>query len=197
MHSKFRERGDDRVNALREFSGERSRGAARRLRARCVDEVRHALGLREVHAAVEERSARELPGLGDARAQLDAAAHQLPQHDGAAVTLELDDVLARVRMRGRKEERDAAIDQGAVAVAEIGKRRMARHGHRPGDSLHDGAGALARDAHDPDPATAGRRGNRGDGVAAAQRRAFAAASAANVLLMCHCCRIDSRFCTTQ
>ena len=120
------------------------------------------------------------------------------QHDGTAVSLELEDVFARIGVRRGKEDRDSAIDQRAVAIAEIGECRVTGRGHRAGNAPRYGPHVPARDPDHSDPAAARRGGDGGDCLAGGgQRRAFAAASAFSVLLMCHCCRIDSMFWQTQ
>ena len=102
----------------REFAGEAARRRAHGRRRRRFDHVGDAFGLREIELAVEERALRELAGLGEPRAELDAAREQQP-HDGrAAVAVPLDDVFAGVGMRSRKVERDARIDRRAVRVAK-------------------------------------------------------------------------------
>ena len=88
-----------------------------------VDEVDDALGLREIELAVEIRAPRELAGLGDARAELEAALQQQPQHDRAAVAVQLEHVLTRVRLRAPEKERDALVDGFAVGVAKSREHR--------------------------------------------------------------------------
>ncbi len=128
VHAKLEERGRDRFHLPRELPGERARRAARGFLARSFDEVRDALGLREVEASIQECAPRELARLRDARAKLDAAAHDLAQHDGTAVPLELEHVFSGIGIGPRKEERDAPVDQRAARLAEIGERRVARLG---------------------------------------------------------------------
>ena len=182
---------DQRVDAPRELAGERTQRALRAASA-LEASMRSAtpLGLREVEAIVEERAARELAGLGDARAQLDAAAQQLAHHDRAAVALQLEHVLAGIRMR-RAESRarcprrcsspSAARKCASVACRGAGSApRIAR------DAI---AARRARDAHDSDAAAPGRRRDRGDRVAAGALSAGLSPwlRASSVRLMCHCC----------
>ena len=76
--------------------------------------------------------------------------------------------------------------------------RVSRCREGAGDGSRDVARARAGYADHADAAAARGSGDGGDRLAAAaQRRAFALASASRVRLMCHCCTIDSRFCTTQ
>jgi hypothetical protein len=74
----------------------RQRAVGRRRRAR-ADELHDGLGLAEVQAAVQEGPQRELPGPRRPRAGLDRGAQHAAAADRAAVDLQLDHVLARVR----------------------------------------------------------------------------------------------------
>jgi hypothetical protein len=60
------------IDRAGEFSCQRAKGAARRFRAGCIDQIRNRFSLRQVHAPVEESAARELPGLGESRSRLHA-----------------------------------------------------------------------------------------------------------------------------
>ena len=75
-----------------------------------VDQIGDRLGLRQIDPAVEERPQRELPRLGETRSTRGSRGDDRAQHDRAAVCAELDDVVARVRMRGGKESGDDVID---------------------------------------------------------------------------------------
>jgi hypothetical protein len=119
-------RVDDRVHLARERAGQAARRRARRGRARRVDQVGDALGLREVELAVQERAPRELARPGDARAERDAAREQRSQRRGAAVPVELDDGLAGVRRRRGERDREPLVDRRALRVAERGERGRAR-----------------------------------------------------------------------
>ena len=115
-----------------------------------------------------------------------------------AVALQLDHVFTGIRMRRGEEEHQALVDRGSVCCTEMREVRVARSGHAARQVAADVGCERAGDAHDADPAAPRGRGDGGDGLAArVQRRAFAFASFSSVRLMCHCCRIDSRFCTTQ
>ena len=76
-HAQLRDGVDQRADFARELARE---AAHRRARRRCrggLDVVGHALRLREVELAVQERPARELAGLREARTELEAA----PEHE--------------------------------------------------------------------------------------------------------------------
>jgi hypothetical protein len=75
----------------------------RRRRGARADELHHALRLRQVEAAVQKRAQRELPGPRRPRAGLDGGAQHAAAADGAAVALQLNDVLARVGPGGAGE----------------------------------------------------------------------------------------------
>src|SRR5689334_13984484 len=101
-------------------------------------------------------------------------------------------------MRRRKVEREALVDRGAVRGNEASERRVPWLRNRAGDGARDRSGEAPRNADDTDAPASRGGGDGGDRLAARrQRRAFAFASASSVRLMCHCCTIDSRFCTTQ
>ena len=95
-------------DGARELAGERARGRARRRLGRCIDQVGHRLGLRQVESIVEERTPRELPRLGKPQAhrapRLEAARDQQAQHDRTAMPLQFEHVLAGVRMRRRESK---------------------------------------------------------------------------------------------
>ena len=75
-----------------------------------VDQIGDRLGLRQIDPAVEERPQRELPRLGETRSARHSRGDDRPKDDRASVGAELDDVLAGVRMRGRKVGGDDVID---------------------------------------------------------------------------------------
>ena len=158
VHAQLRERVDDRFDARGEFAGERARRATRRFRARGVDQVGHALGLRQVETLVQEGAPREFAGLREPGAERHAAAQDLAQHDRAAVALQLEHVFAGVRMRGGKEEGDAFVEEGAAGARESRRAsRAAASGMRPDDGAGDLARERARDADYADAAAARRR----------------------------------------
>ena len=85
-----------------------------------VDQIGDRLGLHEIDAAVQKCAKRELARLGKPRPQRHRLLDDLPQHDGASVSADFDDVLAGVGMRGREVGRDDLV---AVRARE---RRIAR-----------------------------------------------------------------------
>ena len=105
----------------RELAGQAARRRARRGGGRGVDQVGDALGLREVELAVQERALREFAGLrrgarrarGSARAASRSTAR-------AAVAVQLEHVLAGVRMR-RRESR-CARPWSSVSPSRAAKR---------------------------------------------------------------------------
>ena len=164
-HAQLDQRVDQRADLARERAGEAARRRARRGRRRRVDEVGDALGLREVELAVEKRALRELARPREARAELDAAREQQPQHRRAAVAVQLEHVLAGVGARRREVERDALVERLAVARRETWRasRRAARVARRTIPAMIAGTPAPGH-ADDADAAAAGRRGDRRDRV---------------------------------
>ena len=68
---------------------------------RGFDEIADSLGLRKIEAAVEIRAKRELAWFGKARSGEHGPFHAVTQHDGSAMTGDLDHVLGGVRPRRR------------------------------------------------------------------------------------------------
>mmetsp|Transcript_32493 Transcript_32493/g.76308 ORF Transcript_32493/g.76308 Transcript_32493/m.76308 type:complete len:400 (-) Transcript_32493:129-1328(-) len=85
-----------------------------------VDQVGHGLGLGQVELAVQEGALGELSRLGQPQVDtgLDDPRQQQLHHHGAPVGLQLQHMLAGVGMRGRKVQREALVDGGALGVAE-------------------------------------------------------------------------------
>ena len=128
-----------RVDVARERAGQRARRRARGRFGVGVDQVGDRLGLRQVELAVEERAQRELAGLRQSQARraarrlasisrrLQAARKQQLQHHRAAMGLQLEHVFAGVRVRRRKEQRQAVVD-GAPWLVE--QRTVVRDARR-------------------------------------------------------------------
>src|SRR5476651_2410148 len=138
VHAKPDQLVDQRMHAPRKIPGERARRAARRLHARRIDEVGDAFGLRQVETVVEEGALGEFAGLREPRAQLDASMKELLHHDRAAVALQLEHILPRIRVRGREEKRDTPVHDVALDGAKARQGRVAGCGLRSGDRLRDG-----------------------------------------------------------
>ena len=127
------EQGVYGVRPPRDRPGELSGGVLRRGGGLGVDYIHDRLGLREVHAAVQEGALRELPGPRLARAEGEEPPERLREHDRRAVALELRRVLARIRARRAAYRAQAAVERPAVrrrqrAVYELPRRVRA---HRP------------------------------------------------------------------
>src|SRR5882672_567871 len=103
---------------LREFPAQRAQRAPRRSLGSGVDKVGHALGLREIELVIQEGASGEFPGLGEARAKLQASPQDHLQHHGPSVTLQLEHVFAGIGRRCSKEKRDAVVDRLAGGAAE-------------------------------------------------------------------------------
>ena len=95
------------------------------------DEICNGLSLHEIDASIEEGSQRELTGFRVARAATERRFHDRPQHDGAAVRAQLDDVVSGVRMGGGKVGGNGLIDRPGACPAGPGccVRRPIRRSH--------------------------------------------------------------------
>jgi hypothetical protein len=90
----------------RERAVERAARRARRRLGTRFDQIGDGLGLREVQLVVQERATREFARLREpqpeAAAGIEAALQQQLHHDRPAMTLQLEHMLAGVRMRRGK-----------------------------------------------------------------------------------------------
>ena len=115
------------VDGRRELAFERAHGRARRLRGAARDEIGDRLGLQQIDLVVQERAQRELAGLRGTRAERKRGGQQRVADDAPTVAVELDDVLARERVRTREEQHEASIERGTAGVAkgaELGLPRL-------------------------------------------------------------------------
>ena len=131
------------------------------------DEVRDGLGAGEVDAAMEEGAAGELTGPGGADGGvLQGAGEQQAQEAGAAMGLELDDVLAGEGMRRAEEQEQPLVEHGAGGIdegGEIGVPGGGRDGHAGREQPAHLEGGGAGEAEDADGASGGSGGERGEG----------------------------------
>ena len=160
------------MDLLGELAGQRAHCRACRRRGGGLDQIGHALGLREVELAVEEGTAGEFARLGQAGAELQATLEQHLHDDRSAMTLQLDHVLAGEGGRRGEVEEDALIDRPLVLVEEASEVRGARPRGAAAQGEGEGAEAGARDADDTDAAAARCRRDRGDRVRRACRPTF-------------------------
>ena len=126
------QRFGQRLDLVRKCAVERARRRARGRLGAGVDQVGDGLGLRQVELVVEKRALGELARPGDAqggqdgrsvaavdrRRGFETAREQQLQHDRTAVRLQLEHVLSGVRMRRRKEDRQAVVDRRSGSVAK-------------------------------------------------------------------------------
>jgi hypothetical protein len=99
------ERLGHRLDHDRELALERAHGRARRLARSGINEIGNRLRLRQIEFVVEERALRELARQRAPRPELKRTRNQFFLHDGTAVSLQLEHVLAGVRLGGGKEKR--------------------------------------------------------------------------------------------
>jgi hypothetical protein len=129
--------------------------------------------LGEIEFVVQKRTPREFAGLGEPQIERStrfetALQHEL-QHHRSAVTLQLENMLARVRVRRGKVERNAAIENLASRIDERHITRVARSEHLAAKRLRQRvraglAGASERYAHDTDSTPSGSGGNGDDRI---------------------------------
>ena len=128
------------------------------------DQVGDRLGLRQVQPVVEEGPLAELARPRHPRAEVATARHQLLQHDGAAVRLQLHHVLAGEAGGCGEVQREAIVDGAAIGIHEGDVVGVPRRKGARGDRFADGHAARAGQAHDADTARARRRRDRDDRV---------------------------------
>ena len=121
----------------------------------------------EIHAAVLERAAGELAGLGVAEAfELRERRQRRGDHRAAAVDLQLGDVLAGLALRRREPERQAFVDDLAGGrIAHPRQRRPPRLRHAADHALERDTRPRARDADHRDRRRRPAGGEGEDGVA--------------------------------
>ena len=102
-HPELHQSVEKRVDLAREFADQAARCRANAGGRRGADEIGHRFGLSEVDLVVEKRALGELTRLGKARAEIEAALQHQRQNGRAAVSLQLENVFARVRRRRGEE----------------------------------------------------------------------------------------------
>ena len=137
-----------------------------------TDELHDALGAGKVNPSAEESAFRELARLRRSCPRLPRAQQYLAQNDRAAMTLQLDGVLARIGMRGAHIEKNPLVDDGAVRCNDVPVACSVRRGrpeiapHRAEYGACDAQCVCAAHADDADAARPVRGGNLADGVLA-------------------------------
>ena len=161
------------VNVLGKRAFERAQRHAGGRLARGINQIGHALGLRQIELVVEKSAFGEFAGLGRARTQFEAARQQHLHHHRAAVALQLDDVFAG-EARGRGEiKQQAVVNRQAVGIGKIGVERGARHGRfAAGEGLRQGQQMCAGQTNHADTAAPGGGGNGGNGGGGGRHGAF-------------------------
>src|ERR1022692_3146036 len=147
---------EQRVDRAREFAYQAPRRCANAGCCRGADEIGYRLRLSEVDLVIEKCPLGELTGLGQARAEIEAALQDQRQDPRATVTLELQNVFAGIRRRRGKEQRDAMIERVVIRAAKRSTRRHARHQRAADDAVDDAVEVWSRHPDDAE-ATAPRR----------------------------------------
>ena len=172
----FEPGGDVERRRVQRLQGPRGRPAEarRRIVRRAfrprVDEVEHGLRRAKVEPPVQERPFRELAPPGEPRARRKARLQHTARRKAAAVSLQLDHVLARVAARGGEDEHEAVVERPRSA-----RRAEGRVEEPPGvRGVHgaarerggDAEGRRTAHAHDGDAAPSRRRREGGNRVPA-------------------------------
>ena len=166
QHSERNQIIHQRVNVLRKRAFERTHGHAGGGLAGSVDQIGHALGLRQIEFVVEKGAFGKLARLGQTCAQIEAAQQQHLHHHGAAVALQFNHVFAGEAGRGGEIEQEAVVDGLAVCIEKIGIQSHARLGRfAAADALCQGQQVFAGEADYAHAAAPGGGGNSGDGGA--------------------------------
>jgi hypothetical protein len=79
-----------------------------------IDEVAHSLSLTEIKTTVRECAQSELAGISGARTKSQERVYDMEQEHGRAVTAQLDDLLARKRVRRFEVGNKRAIEYFVV-----------------------------------------------------------------------------------
>ena len=159
----------DRLQPLRERAFQLPRGDLRLVERLGVDEVADRFRLRQIDAAVEERSHGELARLGQACTSRNRHLNDMSQNNRRSMAGNFDHVVGRVRVRLREKRRDDFVDAFAGrGINQLAKVRMAglksaimcqpQHGTRDVACLRPG------EPHYADATPSRRRGNSDDSV---------------------------------
>ena len=126
IHAQINQRFGDALHHDGELALQRAHGSARRDARAGVDEICYGLGLRQIELVVQERALRELAGQSAPRAELHGARDERLLHDGAAVPLQFEHVLAGIRVRRRKKEGKSRINRFLPGIEKTAEGRHAR-----------------------------------------------------------------------
>ena len=142
---------------VRESSLQCARGGGQSLVAASLDDAEHRLRLREVEAAVYERTARELAWQGKPGAKRAELFDALLSRQPAAVALDLGGFFARVTGAGFEAHDQGFVENYSVPPVQSGKGHKARRPLRECffciyHSIGKADAALAGEPHDGDAA---------------------------------------------
>ena len=171
MREDVRQKRVHRVGAPRHRARELAGGVLRRGGGLGLYDVYHGLGLRQVHAPVQEGALCEFAGPGLPRAEIKEPPERRREHDGRAVALQLRRVLAGVGARGAAHGAEAVVQRAPVRGQEraVDELPVAVRAHRPAvrgaeDGVRELEGLRPRDADYAYRADRAARGKRGNGV---------------------------------
>jgi hypothetical protein len=164
IHRRLDERADpreacsQRMNPTGELSLEGSAGQPSSGFRGALDQVRDRLGLDEVDPTVQKGPLAELAGTGGTGAKLEGATQQEVHHDRPAVSLKLEDILAREGVGCGKKERNSLVDLRPISRQEGCKCGSAGSRETADDPYRDGRNQRAGDPDDAHTADPRRRG---------------------------------------
>ena len=133
-------------------------------RCRGIDQIDHGFSLCQIKLAVEVGPARKFSRFSQTRAEIQTSCEQHLQDDGAAMTLQLKDIFAGKRVGSWKMKNYSAVDNAPVRRKKVGKGGDSRQRLLTAYCLREFPKVLSGNPNNSDPATAGSRGDRGNGV---------------------------------
>ena len=150
QHAQVNQRVAQRVHLVRKRPRQRPAGAARRGLGAGIDQIRHGLGLCQVHLVVHERTLGEFAGPSRAQTRQQrllrdrvglcghgqTTRHEQLQHHRATVRLQLQHVLSCVGLGRHKMHAQAMVDGRAIGVQKRQVSGLARRQAAADQSLH-------------------------------------------------------------
>src|SRR5690606_761378 len=211
------------ADTTRELPSEGTDCRARGLFSRRLDQISDCFSLRQIHAPVQKGATRELAWLRHTCAQLQAARQQHAHHHRAAMSLQLENVLAGKGIRCREIQQQALIEGSAVGSEKACQTGATRFRFCATQGSCEGQEIGAGKPYDTDTATTGGGRDRGDQLAAiagwyvcflrlrhhpapscsalraaGRQTGLPACLAPSIVrVICHCCAIDRMLLTTQ
>ena len=132
QHAQVNQAVTQRVNFLREDTGQRSAGTASCGAGGCINQIGNGLGLGQINFVIEKCALCEFARLRHAKTlkqnvaclrvkrlgQLNAPRQQQLQDHGATMCLQLEDIFSRIRVGAWKEDGQSLVNRFALVVVE-------------------------------------------------------------------------------